>query len=164
MVHHFIYPFASILNPKLISFYYKTLNLAAECAAGKQSYKCANWCHNKHIDCQYFFSSSAFSSIVHSFNSKPSSFSSGSLHHHLCFHFQQMISCYSTYKLNYGITCYFLYPLVPREMWKRCLFCYLRLTPFVLCMYFQWNLDLSIIPSLPSTQQFYFLDFILRKH
>lgn len=42
----------------------------------------------------------SISSIVHSCNFKPSLFSSGSLHHRLCFHFQQMISCYFTYKLN----------------------------------------------------------------
>lgn len=76
----------------------------------------ANWCqtHQMSILFFFFFYSSAPSFIVRRYNFKPSSLSSGSLHHHLCFRFQQMISCYSTYKLNCGTTSYFLYPSCPK--------------------------------------------------
>lgn len=70
----------------------------------------------KHIKCQYFFFffySSAPSFIVCRYNFKPSSLSSGSLHHHLCFHLQQMISCCSIYKPVAPLS-YFPYPSCPK--------------------------------------------------
>lgn len=117
-MYHLIYPFASIFNPELIYLSTTKLQTWLLSAVGKQLYKRANWCQCKHINCQYFlffffFYSSAPSPIIHRCNFKPSSLSPGSLHH-LCFHFQQIISCYSTYKLNCSTTCYFLYASCPK--------------------------------------------------
>ena len=41
-------PFCHCLKSQThLSFHCRTLNLAAECTAGNQSYKCTNWCYNE---------------------------------------------------------------------------------------------------------------------
>lgn len=114
---------------------YKTPNLAAECCWWTMAQVFESVLLQAYqLSILLLFSSSALSSTVDSHNFKFCLLSSGPLHHHLCFHFQQMISCYSMYKFNSGSTSYFLSLLSQGEM-RRCHCWYLRLIPFVLGMY-----------------------------